>query len=481
MRGGVAAVWAVGTSGATFAGSEQLATEPVIERQGAPHVAEVFVPGQDQEARSPLSFRIGAAEFTPGGFMDFTAIFRSTNTGNSGGTNFGSIPFSNTVAGHLSETRFTAANSRLSLKATSRFGDFSVTGYVEADFLGNDAANVFVTSDSHTFRMRLYYADIMYNRWEILAGQAWSWLTPNRVGLSSEPSKVFYTVNEDFNYQVGLTWARQLAGRLIYHPSDNWAFGIGVENSEQFVGIGEVTFPFALNAQLGTQFDAGNNPGTPNVLPDFIAKGAYDRDAWGRHFHAEAVGLLSVFRDTNTVANGSFVHHDAVGGGVSVAANGELFPGFRLLANYFHSVGGSRYIFGLGPDVVIHPDGGISTVKSDSGIAGFEWQALPTTLLAGYYGQAYFHRNAFIDSTSPLAVQPFIGLGGANSPNSANQRISEFTGDWIQTFWANPQYGAVQTIVQYSYLQRDPFFAAAGTPTNANTHMLWFSLRYLLP
>lgn len=61
---------------------------------------------QGKANESPLSFKIGGADFTPGGFMDFTSIFRSTNTGNAGGTNFFAIPFSNTVTGHLTETRF---------------------------------------------------------------------------------------------------------------------------------------------------------------------------------------------------------------------------------------------------------------------------------------------------------------------------------------------------------------------------------------
>src|SRR6266581_9619119 len=33
------------------------------------------------EKPSPLFFRIGSAKFTPGGFMDLTSIFRSTNVG----------------------------------------------------------------------------------------------------------------------------------------------------------------------------------------------------------------------------------------------------------------------------------------------------------------------------------------------------------------------------------------------------------------
>src|SRR5215469_16850870 len=32
--------------------------------------------------QSPLSFRIGGADFTPGGFVDFENVFRTTNTGN---------------------------------------------------------------------------------------------------------------------------------------------------------------------------------------------------------------------------------------------------------------------------------------------------------------------------------------------------------------------------------------------------------------
>ncbi len=57
----------------------------------------------EKPKESPLSFRIGGTEFTPGGFIDFENVFRTTNRGGSVGTRFGSIPFSNTVSGHLTE------------------------------------------------------------------------------------------------------------------------------------------------------------------------------------------------------------------------------------------------------------------------------------------------------------------------------------------------------------------------------------------
>ena len=67
---------------------------------------------------NPFSIKIGGADFTPGGFVDLTGIFRSTNDGTSGlSTNLPSIPFNNTLPeGQLSEFRFTSQGSRLSLK-----------------------------------------------------------------------------------------------------------------------------------------------------------------------------------------------------------------------------------------------------------------------------------------------------------------------------------------------------------------------------
>lgn len=433
---------------------------------------------------SPLSFRIGGAEFTPGGFMDFTSIFRSVNTGNLG-TNFFAIPFSNTVAGHLTEERFTAQNSRLSLKATSKFGENDVAGYVEMDFLGNDAANVFVTSNSHTLRDRLYFVDVKRHKFEIAAGQMWSWMTPNRVGLSPYTSDVFYSLDMDFNYQVGLTWARQPGVHFAYHPNDHWILGVGLENPEQFGGQGEITFPTAFNAQLAGQIDSANISSTPNMHPDIIPKIAYDTDLSGKHFHVEAAGLLSGFKVTDLVA-GTFVKHTKEGAGLEAAINLELFKGFRLVSNAFWSDGGGRYQFGSGPDLVVLPsaagtDVNISLVHSFSGIFGFETQVAPHTQFYGYYGGDYFQRNFGLDTSAGAKPGTFVGFGGPNSANSNNRAIQEGTLGWIQTFWRNPQYGALQLITQASYMTRSPWFVAAGAPKNAHLVEGWVDIRYILP
>src|SRR5215470_12652120 len=140
----------------TNAGSPQLVDASLHNYSTAAAVPASDALVQDKPKESPLSFRIGAAEFTPGGFVDFENIFRSTNTGNVAGTNFWAIPYSNQVAGHLTEYRSTGQYSRINLKATTKFKNTDVTGYVEADFNGNDPTNVFLTSNSHVMRLRLY-------------------------------------------------------------------------------------------------------------------------------------------------------------------------------------------------------------------------------------------------------------------------------------------------------------------------------------
>jgi hypothetical protein len=466
--------------------ADALAVAAVTQPSSAPE-------DQQQGNEAPLSFRIGGANFTPGGFVDFTNVFRTTNTGNPIGTNFGSIPFSNTVAGHLTEYRSTAQHSRLSLKVDSNYHDMKITGYVEADFNGNDPANVFVSTNSHTNRLRLYQVDLRRHSWEILAGQTWSLLTPNRVGISPDPADIFLTRNMDPNYQVGLQWARQAGFRVGYHPDEHWALALGIENPQQFTG-GEVTFPFIFNAQLGGQLDNGAVPGTPNLHPDIVPKITYDHNFAGdKHFHGELAGLLTSVRVTHLPTPtifGSFESETKTGGGGSGAIFVDLAKQFKLVGTGFYSYGGGRYLFGLGPQAVVRPTGtgvladpfkvNLSMVHAGGTVLGFEAPFNKTFTLAGYYGGAYFGRNAFLDQTNPLPNR-FVGFGGPNSANNNNRSIQEGTGDLIWTFFKDPKYGSLQMLMQYSYVTRSPWFVPAGAPKNAHLSMAFIDLRYVLP
>jgi len=137
---------------ASFAAATPVATEPdahTVHIQDADEQGRAQSQTQNKRQVSviqmehPLSFKIGTADFTPGGFADLTGVFRSTNTGTGLGTNFTSIPFNNTVPqSQLTEFRVTSQASRLSLKVDANISDStSVTGYVESDFNGYQPPN----------------------------------------------------------------------------------------------------------------------------------------------------------------------------------------------------------------------------------------------------------------------------------------------------------------------------------------------------
>ncbi|HMD99032.1 MAG TPA: hypothetical protein VKM93_17080 [Terriglobia bacterium] len=439
---------------------------------------------------SPLSVRIGDAEFTPLGFMDFTEVFRSTNLGSGIGTSFGSLPFSNTTAGQLTETRFSMQNSRIGLSATSKVKGFDVKGYVETDFLGNSAGTVFITSNANTLRSRLYWVQARKGSIEFLGGQSWSLLTPNRTGLSPNPSDIFYSQDMDTNYQVGLTWTRQAQFRLIYHATDTLAAGVSFENSQQYVG--SATLPSKFPA---TEVETGSgNTATPNVLPDVIAKVAFDPSFRGLHQHVEVAGLLTSARVFDPI---TFTKNTAEGGGLAVNFNLEVIKNLHAVLNTFYSDGGGRYIFALGPQFVVRPNqsGALAPamLHAYSGIAGVEYQATKAAQVYAYYGGAYFDRYISVDpATSKLigyGYGPDPRNGGTPSPNTQNRSIQEGTLGLIQTFWKEPRFGALQLITQYSYLTRSPWAVTPLTvgppptfgPANAHLSMGYVDLRYVLP
>ena len=60
-------------------------------------------------------------------------------------------------------------------------------------------------------------------------------LTPNRVGINPIPGNIFFSQDMDTNYQVGLVWERTPQFRFIYHASKAAAFGISLENANQYI------------------------------------------------------------------------------------------------------------------------------------------------------------------------------------------------------------------------------------------------------
>ena len=437
--------------------------------------------------KSPLAFKVGPVLFTPLGFMDLTSVTRSTRNGGDIGTSFATFPYSNTAAAQLSETRLSAKNSRLGMRIDTEIADTRVTGYVETDFLGNAPTNVNVVSNSDTLRMRLYFVDLQRGPWEFLAGQDWSMLTPNRKGISPFPNDIFFSQDVDVNYQVGLVWERTPQLRLLYHLNDAWTFGISAENPDQYIGSAvklPAAFTGAAPTQDPTQFDNGSNgTATPNLMPDWIGKIAFDTKIGGLPFHADTMGLLRYYK-INTFLPAAHTSTDdtAVGYAGSFNMNIGIFPHFQLIENFYAASGAGREMStGVAPDFIVSaPDAAgtyhIQTVNSYAGLGGFEWDVFPTSKLYGYYGQTYIDREF-----SQLPNGTYVGYGFPGSSNSNNKRIQEFTVGLTQVLWKSERYGDVKLLLQYSYLDRDPWSVAPGTPRDAHMHMGYIDIRYDLP
>ena len=452
----------------------------------------------ESQKRSPLSFKLGSVQFTPGGWADLTGIFRSTDIGSGTGTNFDSIPYNNTLPqGALSEFRFTAQTSRLSMKVDIPVDESTrATGYVESDFNGFQPPNAYISTNSSTFRLRLFWGDIRRGKWEILGGQSWSLLTPNRSGLSPLPADIFTSYRLDTSYLAGLVFARQAGFRFVYHATDWWTLGASLENPQQYVPSA-VVFPGAPGF-FASQFDNGSgatnagsattNPAIPNLHPDIIVKTAFDWRPGGRAFHLETAGLIRGFKVLNNLVTPSTADSLTTASG-AINLNFELVRNFRLIANTFYGEGGGRYIGGLGPDVVVKPNGTLSPVHSGSGVAGFEWQLTPRFLVDGYYSGAYFARNfGLLASTATPTpkcdgVSGFtcVGFGFPGSANTNNRAIQEGTFGFTQTLWGSPQYGKLQLITQSSYVVRSPWSVAPGNPKNAHAFVQYVDLRFVLP
>jgi len=478
------------TEAASAAARLQNAVQALREQPSTPLEQAATPHGETaSEQSSELFFRIGNATFTPSGWVDVTTYFRGTDVGSGLGTAFQSIPFSNTVQGGQSETRLTAQSSRFAMRVDETVGKTSAYGYVEADFNGYLPANAYVSTNSNSLRMRVYYLNLARAKWEVLGGQGWSLLTPTRKALSPFLADLFNTFHLDTSYQAGLIYARQAQFRFVYHPTSYWAAGLSVENPEQYSGSA-VTFPSLFSStetDVNSSSGSGGGTSTPNLHPDVVVKTTFDRTVNGLYWHMGVAGLLTSARvyTPASVTKGNPASDAREGGAITGNVFLELFRGFHLLWLGYWSDGGGRYIGGMGPGFVVLQQGAAAApfsaalIHSGSGIGGFEWTINKRTTLSSYYSSAYFQRRYALDPTVKTAT--YVGYGFPGSANTNNRTIQEASFASITTLWQRPTYGALQAITQSSYVSRSPWFVPAGQPKNAHTLMEFVNLRYVLP
>jgi hypothetical protein len=357
------------------------------------------------------------------------------------------------------------------LLGETKIGDVKVSGYYEADFLGVGTASNNRQSNSYVLRQRQLWGQVATESGlSFTGGQMWSLATENRKGIAVRGEAIPLTV--DVNYNVGFTFTRQYAMRLVKDFGGKFALALAAEGPQTTFGgrgfstfttaAGGVTQNFFVNAigAGGGSFNAFDTTGySINKAPDLIFKAAAD-PGFG---HYEVFGILSTFRNrvypcavvtptpngTTVIVNGPALtcpagsttpsaagafNDSRTGGGVGASFRVPLLS--KKLEIGAKAVGGDgigRYGAAQLPDLTFRPDGTQALIRSAQGLGVIELHPSPKLDVYAYYGAEYAWRAAYgtyqtVAVTTAGGVSTYTSSntkpGGYGSPFAANATCS---------------------------------------------------------
>jgi hypothetical protein len=398
----------------------------------------------------PATIRYKGVNITPGGFLAAETVFRNRATSADIATPFTAIPFEASDLAHTTENNFTGRQSRLSMLVQSKVASASLSGYVEADFLGAGTTSNNRQTNSYVFRQRQLFAQAAFDSgWIITGGQMWSLATETKKGMFNRQEDLPMMI--DPNYVVGFTWARQYGFRVVKNFGDKFALGVSVEGPQATIGgrgfssvttINDASAPATIVTSGATTGTTGNfflnAPGagaglynafdatgyTVNKAPDLIFKAAAD-PGFG---HYELFGIVSFFRDrtypcgvvgtnandtdppaTPTVLTGNCTsatptvvssfgasNSSTTGGGLGASALWSLFDkriDFGVKA--FAGDGVARYGGAQLADATARPDGTLALIRTAHGLGRLELHPNPKLDIYAYYGLEYAWRAGY--------------------------------------------------------------------------------------
>jgi hypothetical protein len=457
-----------------------------------------------------------------GTFIAMEGAWRQRNEVSSGASDpaFSTIPLQNSPLYGQNETRFSAQQSRIALKAS---GDIDPTqhvkGYFESDFLGAGVTANSRESNSYNLRIRQAYFGYDNDNWHshFSAGQMWSLATQNRVGILNSTENVPLTI--DAQYVAGFNWARQPAIRFVQDVGKVAWFGVSVESSQTAFasngngvaggptigtpGVGTQTALATPNSGLtvppGLFSDVASNCNASGLLdsatqcsvnpaPDVIEKFALD-PGWG---HYEVLGLQRWFADSVApgtpfaapaafVPGTSFSQKTSFGWGVGGNVLLPVIPTFvDLQGSVLYGQGIGRYASGQLADVTIGPDGSLKPLTSTQFMVGAIAHPFAGNDIYVYYGQEQTQANAWTvggvqggwgnsafpeNCGTPIpGSSDTTGFNAGSGVCSANvQRIREITVGFWQDIYKG-DLGRARVGMQYEYVTLDLFSGAGVIP-----------------
>jgi hypothetical protein len=469
--------------------------------------AVVTIPNYDPNKPNG-KFSLGGVTVTLGGFVGLDGIYRSRNETRGPSSSFNNVPFRNSPDGNLSELRFSAQETRISLLVEGNVDAAdALAAYGEADFINGAGTANSVQSNSYTPRLRQAYMTWDNSDYgvHLLGGQSWSLATPFKVGLT--PRSEWQPMTIDHSYLPGYAFLRVPEIRItkdIDTPIGKTWFGIAADDPQTVFG-GNAINPRGVTTLVtgsgaGITSTGGNPAGTVaplsgngglnptqnysySVAPDVIVKAATDTKIG----HFEVFGVARWFKDRVEFAGapaGRGNTNVTMGGGVGATAYVSLIkPYLDLSANFLYGSGMGRYGAAGLPDVTYKADGSLTPLREVMGTVGLVGHPIPTVDIYGYYGRDQVEKKSFTAG----AAQGGYGFSGnntgcdvelslANLCQGNNRSISEITGGFWWRFYKGP-YGTAQTGVQYGHVERKLFSGTGGAPT-ARDDMVFAALRY---
>ncbi len=486
-----------------------------------------------ERIESPTTIHYKGVTITPVAFFALESVYRSHAINSDINTPFNTTPYAGAAQAHVSEFNFSGRQSRLGGLFQGDAGPFRLSGYFEADFLSAGATSNDNQSNSYTLRQRQIWGQAATQKgFTVTGGQMWSLVTETKVSTDNRTENLPMTI--DPQYQVGFSWARQPAIRV---------------QQRMPMGAGSVTAAFSLE-QSQTLYSASNananffigGAGTSgglynpvanysnDVAPDMVAKIAFDTPHFG---HYEIAEVTSFFRD-RYYPNQTLTVPSAAGGLNDTKIGGGLIGNVRIPVKKYadvgaHLMGGpgvGRYGTSGLPDVTVHPDGTLATIKSYQGLASVELHPTPKLDVFGYAGGEYAQRTVYLSTigadkgklvgyapitgsnagcnTETLPTVPTTGLGSIGTAGGApydpgtpancagvTRAVLEGTFGFTYRVYSNPRYGRLQYQGIYSYLKKEAWTGITGgtygtaTATfgapNATNNMFFTGMRYYIP
>jgi hypothetical protein len=439
--------------------------------------------------------QFGGVRFSFWGWLEAATVFRNHNTVNDMLTVFAAIPYPFSPLYKEHEFHGTARQSQISVLAEGNIDAAQqLAGYVEVDFLGVGTSSNYLDTNDWPPRLRQGYITYDNYNWgfQLLAGQAWSMMTPNEVGILPRKELIPLTINA--NYLVGYNFTRNMQLRFVKDFDKQLWLGISLENPATLLapGIPTTVNGLAINAtNTGTGGFLNDVPVTPSVAPDIIEKVAWD-PGWG---HYEALAIQRFFVDNalcvtaapTGCAPGTARARTTVGAGVG---GNFLLP---VIPKYLEVMGGVMYGRGIGrygpgilPDVTIAPDGSLTPLTAFhawSGIQYYPWDGLVLYGYAGfeqteasYFGTFGYGNPAFDNSGCMIPTAASFATGTSATCVANNRRLVDAKIGFWQDLYNGP-YGRFLLGVELEYLKRTSFDGIGGVVSTDNA-VGFTSLRY---